>query len=380
MELNDGLSRILKLHLNWNKSRLDCFVEMLLALFRVRHFNLALLANAMISDATLESRYRRLQRFFSEVHINYDAVAYLIVSMFNFLENSFYLTLDRTNWKFGKKNINILTLAIVYRGAAIPVYWLILNKRGNSNQHERIALMKRFIQQFKREKILGILADREFIGQNWLAWLSAKNIPYWIRIKKNMNMITKKGNCVHVRKLFDNLSIGKSRILKSTRILGKQSIWLSGMKLENNELLIIISNQNSDNPFDIYGLRWEIETLFQSLKGRGFHMEDTRLVKYFRIKKFFMFLTIAFCWSLKTGEWKHKWIKPLKIKKHGRLEKSLFRYGLDYIGETLYSNKQSNLKITLRLLFLFLCPPTWIANDGSGIQENTNNSYYDSVT
>jgi hypothetical protein len=28
--------------------------------------------------------------------------------------------LDRTNWKWGKSNINILFLCIAYRGAAIP--------------------------------------------------------------------------------------------------------------------------------------------------------------------------------------------------------------------------------------------------------------------
>jgi len=33
-----------------------------------------------------------------------------------------YLALDRTNWKWGKKNINIFTLAIAYKGVAIPVY------------------------------------------------------------------------------------------------------------------------------------------------------------------------------------------------------------------------------------------------------------------
>jgi hypothetical protein len=37
-------------------------------------------------------------------------------------------------------------------------------------------------------------------------------------------------------------------------------------------------------------------------------------------------VVIAFCWAHKTGEWKHQVIKPLKIKKHGRPEQSLFRW------------------------------------------------------
>jgi len=370
MELNNGLQVILKIYLNWNKSRLDCFVGMLLALFRVENVNLTKLAKAFGGHAKIESRYRRLQRFFSEVYFDYDAIAALIVSLFDLLETTFYITLDRTNWKLGKININILMLGIVYKGIAIPVYWLILNKRGNSNQRERIALMKRFIKQFGTKKIKGILADREFIGDDWLHWLSAQGIPYIIRIKHNMKVRSKAGKFVYVRTLFDNLGIGKSRVFHSTRQFGTQAVWLSALKLETGELLILASNRQHDDPFVIYGLRWEIETLFQSLKGRGFHMEDTRLTKYFRIKKLVALLAIAFCWSLKIGEWKEKCIKPLKTKKHGRKEMSLFRYGLDYIADVLHSNKQDQIVEKLRLLFLFLHPPQSISIDGDeGITE-----------
>jgi hypothetical protein len=43
-------------------------------------------------------------------------------------------------------------LGIVYKGAAIPVYWLILKKQGNSSQRERIALLLRFIARFERRR------------------------------------------------------------------------------------------------------------------------------------------------------------------------------------------------------------------------------------
>ena len=64
----------------------------------------------------------------------------------------------------GKKNINILMLAIVHKGIAIPIFWILLNKRGNSDTTERIALIKRFIRIFGQDKIESLVADREFIG------------------------------------------------------------------------------------------------------------------------------------------------------------------------------------------------------------------------
>ena len=80
-----------------------------------------------------------------------------------------------------------------------------------------------------------------------------------------------------------------------------------------------------------YALRWEIETLFSCLKGRGFNLENnTRLTDPRRVKKLIAVLAIGFCWCYLTGEWQHDQ-KSDKIKKHGRLSVSLFRYGLDYV-------------------------------------------------
>jgi len=66
--------------------------------------------------------------------------------------------------------------------------------------------------------------------------------------------------------------------------------------------LIAAGNQYVSYPIKIYGLQWEIKRLFQYLKGRGFHMEETRLTQYFRIKKVMALLAIDFCWAHKTSE------------------------------------------------------------------------------
>jgi len=42
------------------------------------------------------------------------------------------LAMDRTNWKFGLSNINMLVLAIVYQGVAFPILVQMMPKFGNS--------------------------------------------------------------------------------------------------------------------------------------------------------------------------------------------------------------------------------------------------------
>lgn len=356
MELHDGLRNILKEHLIWNKAHLDCFIGMLFSLLHLKQVNLTQLALAFPSDATLKSRYRRRQRFFQKVSFDDDAMAALLMKNFGFYGKNYYLTLDRTNWKWGKKNLNILTLGVVYRGIAIPILWEVLDKQGNSNQGERITLMQQFINQFGQHNISGLLGDREFIGKKWWAWLSNNSIPYLVRVKKNQKIIDAQNQERTVSSLFSDLKVNKIRVLRKPRWMSDQWVWLSGMKLESGELLILAGNQYFKKPMTVYGYRWEIETLFQSLKGRGFHWEETRLTTPDRIKKMMALLAIAFCWSHKMGEWKHKEIKPLQVKKHGRLEQSLFRYGLDYLTDCLIKQVHKAIDVT-HLLMIFLCPP-----------------------
>ena len=69
--------------------------------------------------------------------------------------------MDRTNWQWGKKNINLLVLSACYKGVAIPLYCIALDKKGNSDTSERIQLIDYFLEGFGRKKIAGLLGDRE---------------------------------------------------------------------------------------------------------------------------------------------------------------------------------------------------------------------------
>jgi len=154
---------MLNQHFHWNKARMDCLVGMEVALFFFKEtINLTKFAKAFPGKAKADSHYRRIQRFISDPHaVGFDRVARFVMKLFGFLDTDYYLTFDRTNWQWGKTDINILMLAVVYKGIAIPVYWLLLNKQGNSSTRERIALLKRFVREFGKGRIIKFLADRD---------------------------------------------------------------------------------------------------------------------------------------------------------------------------------------------------------------------------
>ena len=132
MESNE-LRDILNGYFGWNKARMACFVGMLMALFKVRTINLMELACGFLSNATIDSRYKRIKRFFKDFTMDFPLVASWVVQFFGLTDELLYLRMDRTNWQWGKKNINILMLSITYKGIAIPLFWSLLDKKGNSN-------------------------------------------------------------------------------------------------------------------------------------------------------------------------------------------------------------------------------------------------------
>lgn len=341
-----------------------CFVGMLIALMGVSTVNLTQLALTFPSRAQIPSRYRRMQRFFSGHWIDYNDVAGFIMKLFGFTETDFYLSLDRTNWKWGQININLLVLAVVYRGAAIPVYWLPLNKRGNSNSRERKALLQRFIGQFGKDRIKGLLADREFIGDAWLGWLIKERIPFIIRIRNNSLSANRRGRKTRVDRLFAGLKPSETARLQQPRPLGSCQVYLSALRLADGELLVTASGGLVQEALKIYGLRWEIETLFGCLKGRGFKLEETRVVGYLRIKKLLVLPVIAFCWTHKVGDWMHDCVLPIKIKTHRRKAQSIFRYGLDCIRSELFNvYSRSNKRLRKLISLLSPAPPVLSAKE-----------------
>jgi hypothetical protein len=336
---------------------MDCFVKLLIAMMMVQTVNLKRLACAMFGKAKTDSSYRRLQRFFNYTKIDYCQFAKLIMSLFKFNDGEHYLILDRTNWQWGRKNINILFLCIAYKKIAIPIFWLVLNKKGNSSTRERAALIQRFLNVFGKQRIAAVLGDREFIGKEWFQYLKARGLTFYVRVKKDADTTNAGGKSISIHWLFLDLPLHQPRHIQQPRRVYGHKLFITGMCIED-DFLIIVTNKKPEpstpnEAIKIYAIRWEIETLFGCLKSKGFNFEDTHIIHRGRIKKLIAVLTIAFCWAHLTGEWRNQQEKVIRLKKHGRPQCSFFRYGLEWISERLYKRGQKLRQLTKRTVDLF---------------------------
>lgn len=324
-----------------NLARIKFFGLFISALCKVQTVCFEKLACSFDSDAKMDSSLRRIQRFMAEYVLDTDLVARFVFSLLPH-KPPYRLVLDRTNWKFGSKDINILTLGIVYKGVAFPLLFHVMPKFGNSSTRERIDLINRFIQLFGSDSIECLLADREFVGHRWLEYLNNLCIEYYIRIRENFWIeIPGNGHLVKASWLFNHLKVNQCAFYhKIVRVKGQLG-YLSASKVLNKqgvpELQIIISFNKPGNAQTLYKERWQIESAFKALKTSGFNIEDTHLTDIERIRKLLTLGLIAFAWVYKAGIYLDE-LYPIKIKNHGRKAKSLFKYGLNYIANLLFSN------------------------------------------
>lgn len=328
-----------------NLARIKFFGLFICALCKVQTVCFEKLAVSFDADVRVDSSLRRIQRFMSDYLLDTSIIARFVFALLPH-KPPYRLALDRTNWKFGRTNINVLVLAIVYQGVAFPILFKMMPKFGNSSTSERVELMQRYIELFGLETIECLLADREFVGDHWLAYLNFNRIRYHIRIRENFWVVIPRNNH-HVKAswLFDHLKINQYEFFHGIVYVNGQLCYLSASKVKNKqgfpELQIIVSFNKPDEAQSLYKERWQIETAFRALKTSGFNIEDTHLTDIDRINKLFALVLVAFVWAYKAGIFLNA-LRPIKIKKHGRRAKSLFKYGLTYLANVLFSNDIDN--------------------------------------
>lgn len=266
-------------------------------------------------------------------------VGKLIMSKLTKPKKGWVLSMDRTNWKFGKTHINILTVGVVINKVAIPIVWKVLpqkTKRGNSNTSQRIEVMKDLLRLIDAKSIHVLLMDREFIGKQWLSWLDLNGFGYVVRLRRN--------TIIGGKKAHEYTSTPGRKPLKALEIWGLQ-LFMGSKKITNGRTshLYVVSNKfTCKDALQWYQKRWAIELLFSHLKKRGFNLEDTHLTDGKRIEKLMAVISLSFLFTFGWG----CHLRGIKKQTSKSKRKSLFRLGLENLLEILTGGRQCKADLT----------------------------------
>jgi hypothetical protein len=279
-----------------------------------------------------------------------------VVAALSLAAKPWHLAIDRTNWQFGKTDLNLLVLSVAHGDVCIPLFWRVLDKAGNSNTTERIDLMQEFKATFPHQPVASLTGDREFIGNTWIEWLQRAGIPHFLRLREDMHVFNDAHAPLPLRQHAARLRTGQRLVLKGWWRIGASEhnasppVRIVILRLQTGELLIIASRSRPQHALKIYRQRWKIETLFAALKTRGFNLEATHMTDPAKLSTLIAILAMAAGVAYKTGLWALGG-QPRCCKAHGRPARSLFALGLDALRKLCASRTfAQSLQLLLGLL------------------------------
>lgn len=349
--LIDEITNVLqKVPIVANLARKKFIAQFTIGLIKSRKVQFCEVAHHLNDKVKLASNENRIQDFFRETEINYSGVAFLLISLLP-KDQKLRLCIDRTEWDFGTRQVNILMILVGYRDLQIPLYWDLLdNKSGNSNAKDRIILVDQCIQLIGKERIGLVIGDREFVGHNWFKYLKDNDLKFVMRLPKQHLITTLEGHQYAVSEL--NFDGNNPLTFSDCMVDGVWGhVWVK--VLSDGDFLFLFGTAPINYMGQFYRKRWTIESFFQALKGRGFDLESTHIKCLEKLKKLVAMVSIAYGFCVSLGIYFHKKVQYIKTKKHGYKVASFSRHGLNHIREMSRDQAVVNHNLQLKVKSLF---------------------------
>ena len=322
----DSLRTVFNPHLELHATRLTVLCALIFGMITSRSVVLYTLVSHVALPGSFDVKFKRLKRFM-QFNLPDTLIASLVLRLLP--RGKHWLIVDRTHWVLGKANINVLLLSVVWQRFSLPLLWMVFPKSGNSSQLERTTLLERLLPIVPKGDTLGLMGDREFIGAIWFKFLRQHKIEICIRLKSDTRV-----NGIKVQGCFCKMEINEIRYWhQAMKLYGVKMRVMATRCLDGSMLYLAYQGRHQEG-LRHYAQRWQCENLHQSLKGRGFNLEDSHITHPARVSTLLGVVSLAFIWCCLTGAWRSV-KEPLKALKHGYNQKSIFRYGLDLLQEAI---------------------------------------------
>jgi hypothetical protein len=148
----------------------------------------------------VESRRRKLQRFLDLPQLTltliwFPLIAYWLTTYCS-AGQTISIAIDRSQWGC----INLFTLALIWHKRAIPLYWCLLPKLGNSNLQEQTFALQQVLPLLKEYKVI-VLGDREFCSVDLASWRCGNGCIFLFEAEKKSLSGNRKLNLATLRSM-----------------------------------------------------------------------------------------------------------------------------------------------------------------------------------
>ncbi len=304
-----------------------------------RQVRIERLASSFPYPIKCESRRKKIQRFLSLPRLSLPLLWFPLIK--KIISHQFkkgdrlILTIDRTQWKTN----NISMVSVIWKKRALPIYWLLLSKKGSSNFYEQVATIRPVLKLLKDYKLV-VIGDREYRSTALALWLSKKNIYFILRLNKNTKIKPR-------YKKYQSLDLLK--IKPGARVLYKEvlvtednqkdrfNVVVYWRRKYNNKQLpspwyLLTNLENKEEVIKIFASRGGIEAMFRDCKSGGYNLEGSQANAQ-RLTNLILIIAIAYTASCLVGlkirnTGLTEYINRLKLEGKNRPRHSYFWTGL----------------------------------------------------
>lgn len=327
----------------------------------IKEVTLESIATKLAMPIKFESRRKKIQRFLSNDEWDLDDIWLpLVVSWIKDSikqGNIIYLAIDRTKWQLN----NILMVSMIWRKRAIPIYWKMLDRQGNSTLENQQLVLTSVFAALSDYSLL-VLGDREFCSVTLANWLREEKVDFCLRLKKNVCIKTEAELWAELKMLelepgnsFFNqeVTIRKTAPVQGFNLAGK---WLGKYRnvITKEPWYILTSLAALQAAVAAYAQRFGSEEMFRDFKGGGYNLEKTNVTGE-RLSKLLILLSLAYLKSVIQGiDIKSKQVQEY-LGRQTEGHRKYARHSTFYIGlwgESWVDSISSNWQVVIELMSL----------------------------
>ncbi len=316
-----------------------------------RQVRIERLASSFPYPIKCESRRKKIQRFLRSSNLSLSLLWFPLIKKIISTQcntgDRLIITIDRTQWK----NNNISMASVIWNKRGLPIYWLLLSKKGSSNFYEQVATIRPILRLLKEYKLV-VIGDREYRSTALALWLTKKRIDFVLRLNQNTKIKPRYQKYQSLNSLEikpgDKVKYDDVLVTENNQKTRFNVVVYWRRKYKNKQLptpwYLLTNLENKDEVIKIFASRSGIEAMFRDCKSGGYNLEGSQANPQ-RLTNLVLLIAIADTASCLVG---------LKIR-HTRLTEYINRLKIEGTNLPRHSYFWTGLYGTTWILSMDIC-------------------------
>ena len=287
-------------------------------------------------EKSIEMRMRRWVKDEIDVEAVYMPFAHQILEALSHLP--LVLVMDGSQ---AGRGCMVLRVGVLYQKRALPIAWLVYKgKKGHASAERHKQALEKVLALLPEGSEVVLLGEAEYDTTEMIEWVE-KNTPckYVLRTSPQIYVQTDQQE----QPIRDYpLEKGKVLFLPQAGFTQTASLTLNVVgwwASRYAEPIFMVTDLNSPYQACRYcRRRFRIEAFFSDQKSRGFHIHKSHLADPIRLSRLLIAACLAYIWMICQGVQVIASNSTVLIDRNERIDKSLFRLGLDWLKYALKMN------------------------------------------